>query len=232
VPYIEYFLAQPSLAEMQRQLREALGFTEEDLEHNRAGRIGPNQRRALLKRALFPPLAALACGVAFSVVLRLLWEGFASVRPVHELAAAIFIDLLTLDFARLYRDYMVIGGEDIPPTIRAILMLPVGVSLLQIRRPAIDALTDAVQSVAAIRGTVRTETEERLVGRFKSTREAVQHHYLIIDTHRLSVAPRARDALLSGVEYWIYYSPHSSRVLSADPLPHASEHGEEIRDSE
>lgn len=225
--YIEYVHARPSFDGILTGLQKALHFSADDLDANRMGKIGPDQKPDLLRRAVIPPLICVAAGICISIILRLLWAGFAENRNVFSYAVTLLVEIFTLDLGGLYRDYVKVGGEDMPRLVRAILMIPIGWSLLHIHKRSFDSIADLIRGVDCVEGSVELAVEEKVTKKVGNLPDEVHFYFFEVNKLRYPVPPEAKDVLVFGLHYRIYFGKGSRTVVSAEPTEYVtSETGE------
>lgn len=217
--YIEYFHAHPTMAKILADLQQVLGFTDGDLELNRVGVIGPDQKRVLLRKGLVPPAVAVASGLLASFGIRLVWTAVSNGPTVFQYLGRVLLDLFTLNVAGVFRELVSSGGERLPAYVIALVLLPIPVALLQIRRRSIEALFDLVMGVAVAYGKPNPDEQDKEIGRMKRNRETTTTHYYVLSGHKFEIPPAAREAIIPGVAYCLYYGKASKSVLAAEPIP-------------
>lgn len=181
-----------ALAELHRALQDEFNFVEDDLIENRAGRLSPRQRLALLflqlrNALLWAPF--LLMGLAFAS----LFPFFLIVQPL------------------LQGERVEVGawvGGALGLGLGSVLALIIVVSGLTALR---DLLGGAVQSVE---GQVDKQIITSGSGRNRSTR-----YYYTLDGQQFRVNRTAYNALVEGRPYRLHYLPRSKQVVSVEPLP-------------
>ena len=222
--YIEYVHAHPTAEAVAAGLRDALRFSAADLESNREGKIGPDQRNALIGRVVLPPLFALGAGIAVSIALRVVWAGFAEQRNIVNYAFTLLGDVVTCNLTGLYGDYVRTGGEDIPRFVRAALMIPIGWSLLHVRKGSWEALLDLIKGAGEAEGPAEIVVEEKVTKKIGVGKDEENSYYLQVNQERFGVNTAMKDRVIFGQHYRVYFARGSRTVLSAEPVsPSVSE---------
>jgi hypothetical protein len=191
--------------ELLPALAQANQYTMADLEENRQGRISSDQMFKLGGRAAKPLIYSLGALTGWLVLLSVF----------HMLP----------DSLVTYARHIVGAGMDVKDRFYLLALGSIGVLMVGLAKASgrsFELIRDlSVGRAATLEGRVTPSGEEHdasAMARLYGDGEKVWEYHYVIDDQYFDVDKPSHDALAEGMNYRLYFAPHSKLLLSIEPV--------------
>ena len=213
--YIEYVHIRPRSDVLITSLASGIGFNADELMANREGKIHKHQFDRMLKDELGMKLIGLGMTLLMGLVFRLSWVVSVEKRSIWKFFWR------TLQNPMHFLNHVIGGLEEPLPVVVQIILLafPVIVISQLFKIPWLLVLDLLSRKVLKEGGSVSARWDEkRLKGKGGREGDLVSSYVYTIKNRTFPVTRSGYEALISTIDYNLYYLPRTRCVLSAEPM--------------